>query len=139
MFQKRQRVTRSADRDQIAHAAAWGGRPPIQRTTILSWRSAPNPAGTVIGLLDVELPSGLQLLGCKLMVSSLGKLWVAPLSSIRRDTDDQPILGENGRASWAPLIGFRDNATRERFRSEVLDALRREYPEAVRDAGGAAR
>jgi hypothetical protein len=82
------------------------------------------------GFLTVELPSGMIISDCKLMIGPAGRPWVA-LPAIRQlDRDGEPRRDTNGKVLWLPIIDFNDRDCRERFQNAVLDALRREHPEA---------
>lgn len=90
---------------------------------ILSWRPFCNDARTLRGFFSVELPSGLVLHGCKLMVGPKGQPWIAPPATKREVPDGKPI--------WDPIVDFRDRETRDRFTAAVLDALAQAHPEAT--------
>src|SRR5262249_24131861 len=114
-------------------APTWRQRP-ASAVKILRWNPVPNAAGTMLGSLDVELPSGLVINAAKLMSGPNGQYWVATPSVRRRDKDDQPVTGEDGKPLYDQIVGFRDRSARDRFRDQVLDALRRVHPEAFGDA-----
>jgi hypothetical protein len=98
---------------------------------IRRWQPHRNPAGTVLGYLDVQLPSGMIVNGCKLMVGPAGKHWIAPPSQQQTNKDGSPKLDPNGKPIWSQTVEFVDRAASDRFRDLVLDALRRDYPEAA--------
>jgi hypothetical protein len=112
-----------------AHAAAWGDKPPARLAKILSFREYRNPAGTMLGYLDVELPSGMRLYGCKLMVGSKGTRWIATPNLIRRNPDGQPVTNDDGKLIWDPVVDFRDSSARAKFRDVVIAALKAKHPE----------
>jgi DNA-binding cell septation regulator SpoVG len=112
--------------------ATWGPRPPeLPRIKFTPWR---NTAGTVRGLIDATLPSGLVINGMKLMIGPKGKPWVAMPAVKQVGQDGQPQLDANGKALWNQIIQFRDQATRDKFRDLIIEALRRQHPKAL--AGG---
>ena len=96
MFQKKKHLNQTAD---LAHLTVWGGKPETPRVLILAWREQRNAAGTMLGFVDVELPSGMQLYGCKLMVSTNRNLWIALPSSVRRSDAGETVLDEKGRVA----------------------------------------
>jgi hypothetical protein len=98
---------------------------------IRRWRPYRNSAGTLCGYLDVQLPSGMIVNGCKLMVGPAGKFWIATPSEKAANKDGLPTLGPNGKQVWAQTVEFVDRAAADRFRDLVLDALRRTHPEAL--------
>lgn len=116
-----------------ATRATWGHRSgPDAR--IRRWQPYRNSAGTMCGYLDVQLPSGMIVNGCKLMVGPNGKFWVAMPSQKQLDREGRPRLGASGKPTYNQIIEFVDRAAADRFRDLVLDALRREHPDAL---GGA--
>jgi DNA-binding cell septation regulator SpoVG len=84
----------------------------------------------VRGYIDAQLPSGLVVNGMKLMIGPKGKPWVAMPAVKQVDQDGQPQLDANGKPRWNQIIEFRDQATGDKFRDAILDALRRQHPEA---------
>ena len=98
---------------------------------IRRWQPFRNPAGTMIGYLDVELPSGMTINGCKLMRSPNGKPWVAMPSERQVDRDGNPRLDANGKQPWSPIVEFANRDTANKFQQLILDALSRQYPDAL--------
>ena len=96
---------------------------------IIKFREYRNPAGTMLGFVDIELGSGLVLHSCKLMVGPRGKRFISPPSEKRRDRDDRPVLDAAGKPTYDAIVDFRDKATRDRFNDIVLEVLRRSRPE----------
>src|SRR5262245_3947920 len=80
-----------------AEAATWGVRPVPVLPKILKWIEHRNAAGTVLGYLSVELPSGLIINDLKLMVGPKGKRWVSMPSVMQTDKEGNPIVGSNGK------------------------------------------
>jgi hypothetical protein len=94
-----------------------------------------NPAGTIRGFFNVELPSGLIVNDWKLMLGPGGKRWIALPSVKALDAAGHPILARGGKAIWNQLVEFRDRAVRERFEQQILAALRQSQPGEF-DQGG---
>jgi hypothetical protein len=90
---------------------------------IISWRPWRNPAGTVLGFLSAQMPSGLVIHGLKLMIGPAGKHWVA-MPATKREAAD------GGKAAWDPIIEFADREARDRFGAGILAALREQHPDA---------
>ena len=85
---------------------------------------------SLLGFLDIELPSGMISLDWRLMMGKNG-LWLAAPAQKQLDRDGQPRLDANGRPVSRALIEFRNRRIAERFNAAVLDALRREHPYAL--------
>lgn len=109
--------------------ATWGGKLPAPGAKIRRFFPCRNPAGTMLGFLSVETPSGLVLHGLKVMVGPKGTRWIATPDVKRRDQEDHPVLGEGGKPVYDPVIEFRDRGVRDRFGAMILDALRWAHPE----------
>ena len=112
-----------------AAAISFGGKPAHVRIT--RWRPFHNEAGAVLGYLDVELPSGMIVKGCKLMVGPLGKHWIATPAEQQLDKKGNPRLAARGKTIWQPIVEFSTREDRTRFGELVLAALRRQHPEAL--------
>jgi hypothetical protein len=115
---------------EAALAASWGVKPqPAMK--IRRFTPHRNAAGTRLGFLTAELPSGMIVSGLKLMIGPQGKHWIATPSIKRRDLDDRLMLNEDGKPLWDPVIEFTSRGARDRFGAMVLEALRRAHPEAL--------
>jgi hypothetical protein len=118
-----------------AEAATWGAPPAnnrhARRAEMKIRRFAPyeNDARTMRGFIDVQTPSGLILLGWKLMVGPTGAYWLAAPSANVLDADGTPKRDNRGKPIWADQIGFIDGCTRSKFTESVLAALRLSNPE----------
>jgi hypothetical protein len=109
-----------------AAAAVGKPRPTIQ---ILRWRPFTNPSGPVLGLLDLELPSGLQILDIRFGIGPRGTAYLMMPSEKMRDRDDRVLLDDRNKPRWRCFVDFRNKDVRERFQDQVLEALRRAHPE----------
>jgi hypothetical protein len=123
--------TRTGTTRGAATAIEFGGRPAPRRTKIRSFRSWRNAAGTVLGYISAELPSGLGVNNLKLMIGPEGKRWIAMPSGRQVDRDGNPRLDVNGKQLWSPTIEFANRKVADAFRDVILDALREQHPEAL--------
>jgi hypothetical protein len=57
---------------------AYGPKPNAPGVKIRRFTPYRNAAGTLLGFLSIEMPSGLILNDAKLMIGPAGKRWVAP-------------------------------------------------------------
>lgn len=117
----------------VAVAAAWGDRPPTRRMRIRKW--PPFRSGQTRGFVAIELPSGTIFIGLRLMTGKSGP-WVAMPAQRQLDREGNPRRDANGKAMSSQIIEFRNRATADKFTAAVLEALRREYPDAL-DGDGA--
>jgi hypothetical protein len=119
-----------------AEAIGFGGNPPPPQPKIRKFTPWTNQARTVLGFLSIELPSGMILNDCKVMVGPNGTRWIALPAVKQTDAQGNPRTDANGKPVWNHYVEFRDRATRERFQAPILEVLRRERPE-VFDGEGA--
>jgi len=98
---------------------------------IRRWQPHRNAARTMLGYLDVELPSGMVVNGCKVMIGPNGKRWVAMPSERQVDRNGNPRAGANGKQLWSPVIEFASRTAADKFRALILDALQRQHPGAL--------
>jgi hypothetical protein len=98
---------------------------------IRRWQSFRNPAGTMLGFVSVELPSGLVVNDCKLMVGPNGRRWFAMPAVKQFDRDGSPRLDAKGKQLYSPIIEFASREAAARFRDLALDALSRAHPDAL--------
>jgi hypothetical protein len=98
---------------------------------ILSWRPWRNEAGTVLGFISAELPSGMIVHGLKLMIGPAGKHWIATPATKRGPPppgEAEPTDG--GKPAWDPIIEFASREVRDRFNAVILAALAEQFPNA---------
>jgi hypothetical protein len=120
-----------------AEAAAWGQRPapvPLPSATprtmkIKKFTPFRNEAGTVLGFLSIQTPSGMIVNDAKLMIGPKGRRWIAMPSLKQLDRDGNPRLDAHRKPMWSPIIEFVDRATADRFGEMILLTLRSQYPD----------
>jgi DNA-binding cell septation regulator SpoVG len=125
-------VSSSADNRSAAHSTEAERKrgneylaPDRPSVKIRRWSPHRNEAGTILGYLDVELPSGLVINQCRLMRGGpQGTLWIGMPSTKRP-------AGAGEKTRWDNIVEFATKAASERFQAAVLDALRQQHPEAV--------
>jgi hypothetical protein len=106
-----------------ATRATRGEPPTAQRPrtiALVAWR--PFVKGALRGFATVELPIGLKLVDCPVLVSA-GKTWVSLPS--------KPVLDRDGRQKIA-MLDWRSRELSERFSQAVARAIRQLCPRARR-------
>ena len=103
---------------------------PATAVKIRRWQPFRNSAGTVLGFLSIELPSGLIINDARLLVGRAGKYWVALPAIKLTGKDGNPRLDPTGSSLWNPIVAFASRDARDRFSELVLAALRRQHPGA---------
>jgi hypothetical protein len=115
--------------------ATWGepsatARQP--RIALVAWR--PLAKGALRGFATIQLPLGLRLIDCPVLVSN-GKPWVSLPAKPVLDRDGQHKADPNGKPAYAPVAEWRSRELRDRFSEAVIAAIRRMYPEALDGSG----
>jgi hypothetical protein len=87
------------------------------------------------GFATVELPIGLKLVDCPVLVSN-GKAWVNLPSKPVLDRDGLQKTDVRGKPAYAAILEWRSRDLSERFSEAVITAIRQRHPDAV-DGGGA--
>src|SRR3954471_835567 len=88
---------------------------------------------TLRGFADVLLPSGMRLHDVAIHYRN-GNAWAQPTSKPVLDRDGKQITDPGtGKLRWTPIVSFTDRATSDKFSAVVLEALRREHPEAFKE------
>lgn len=105
-------------------------RPMTSRVQIRKFTPFRNDAGTVLGFLDAEMPSGMIINGMKLMGGPKGGFWIALPAVKRLNPDGTERLNAKGKVVWDPIVEFANCETADKFRDLVLDALREQRPQA---------
>jgi hypothetical protein len=116
-----------------ATRATWGEPPTAQRPrtiALVAWR--PFVKGALRGFATVELPIGLEIADCPVLVSN-GKAWASLPSKPVLDRDGRQKTDANGRPAYTAILEWRAQELRDRFSDAVVEAIRRLHPEALDD------
>jgi hypothetical protein len=89
-----------------ATAVACGDKPPVPQAKIRKWTPYRNTSGTMLGFINVRLPSGLIVNEIKLMVGPNGGHWLAMPAVKAIDRDGQPITNRDGKGLWNNFVEF---------------------------------
>jgi hypothetical protein len=124
-------------RPSIADAATrapWGAPLGTQRPraiALIAWR--PLVKGALRGLATVELPIGLKLIDCPVLVSN-GKAWASLPSKPVLDRDGRHKTDANGKGTYVAMLDWRSRELSERFSQAVVTAIRQLCPGALGEA-----
>lgn len=80
---------------------------------------------------DVELPSGMILLGCMLFVGPSGQAWASPPSKPQIDSRNQVMKNKAGKRLYQATVSFADRLTELRWSASVISALAVGCPDLV--------
>ncbi|HEX8010807.1 MAG TPA: hypothetical protein VF814_07735 [Casimicrobiaceae bacterium] len=100
----------------------------------VTWR--PLARGSLQGFADIEMPSGLILIGCTLHRSN-GKAWCSPPSRPQLDAERKPMLGDNGKILYAPIVEFADKRLRYKWSDLAVAAIEAFLDGKAPDGSGA--
>jgi hypothetical protein len=103
-------------------------RPPAPRLTVTAF--VPLASGSMVGFVDVHLPSGMTLHRCSIFAKD-GRAWVGPPSKQVIGRDGTVARDGNNKPRYEPCVSFTDRATQDRWSGLVVDALRATFPEAL--------
>lgn len=107
--------------------------PPARRLRLVSFK--PLVKGALRGFATVELPIGLTLIDCPVLVGRHGP-WVNLPARQQIDKDGRPMVGADGRPAYAATVAWRDRDLANRFSAAVATLVRAEHPDALDGPGG---
>jgi DNA-binding cell septation regulator SpoVG len=90
----------------------------------------PHISGSLRGRFDCELPFGLRLHECALMVGAKGP-WIAMPSRPMVGKDGKALTDANAKRRYEPTASFASREAQDRFSAQVIEALRAAHPEVL--------
>jgi hypothetical protein len=81
----------------------------------------PLERGSLLGFVDLQMDSGLVLLGCTYHTAN-GKRWLNPPGRPQLD-GDKKVIFDGGKVAYAPVIEFVDKATRYKWSAQAVAAI----------------
>ena len=115
--------------------ATWSDPPATQRPrtiALVGWR--PMAKGALRGFATVELPIGLKLIDCPVLVSK-GKAWVNVPAKPVLDRDGQQKIEANGKPAYVPVLEWRSRDLADRFSAAVVELVQRAHPGSLDESG----
>jgi hypothetical protein len=100
------------------------------RSRLLEWR--PLLKNTLRGFAKVQFPSGVIIAEVGIHIAG-SRAWASPPSR-PWVKDNAVVLDEAAKPRWQPLIEFATHGVRSSWSSQVLAAVREEYPEVFEGA-----
>jgi hypothetical protein len=85
------------------------------------------------GFATVELPLGLKIIDCPVLVSK-GKAWANVPSKPVLDRDGHPKIEGSGKPSYVSVLEWRSRDLANRFSDAVVALVRAAHPGAFDDA-----
>jgi hypothetical protein len=106
--------------------------PPV---IVEDWK--PVGRNTLLGFCRVRLPSGMILSDVAVHTKN-GKFWATPAGKPRLGRDGLQMTDPTtGKLQWSPIIAFETKQISDRFSAQVIEALRRGFPDALPDPAAA--
>jgi hypothetical protein len=90
----------------------------------------PIAKGALRGFATIELPSGLTLFDCAVLVSN-GKAWASLPSKPLFGKDGQQLRDDNNKPRYVPLLRWKSREQSDRFSEAVVKAVRFANPDAL--------
>lgn len=82
----------------------------------------PQANGSLVGFVDVEFASGLQLLGIVIMRGDDG-LYALPPGRPKLDATGKPRRKPNGKVDYSTIIKFRSRDIANKWSKQIIEAL----------------
>lgn len=105
---------------------------PLLPVEIIDWR--PLIKNSLRGFISVKLGKNLLFHDMPVMASS-GRRWVAMPSKPRLNRDGTPVIGQNGKPTYSPIVSWADRESGDRFSRSVIGALLEFHPDALGGGG----
>jgi hypothetical protein len=94
--------------------------------------------GSLVGFADLQMDSGLIVFGCALHAWN-SRRWVNPPGRPRLDSDQKPMLGDDGKVLYSPVIDFATDETRFRWSAQAVKAIEAYQSKAPTEASAKSR
>ena len=90
---------------------------------------------TLLGFVRIRLPSGMILHDVAVHMSH-GKVWATPAGKPRLGRDGLQMTDlTTGKLLWTPTVTSETKQISDRFSAQVIEALRRAFPNALPHQG----
>ena len=93
---------------------------------VLDWREMRK--GSLLGFAKIELPSGMVLNDCTVLMGNNGP-WASPPSKPMISKDGIAMKDAEGKQKYVPIVEFASKEVRERWSAGVVEAVRQAHPE----------
>jgi hypothetical protein len=110
---------------QRGNACLASSAAPTTRMRLLSFK--PLVKNSLGGFAEFELPSGLRLIDCPVLVSH-GRAWVSLPSKPVLDQTGQQKRDINGKPVYVPVVQWRDRDLQARFSAAAIELIRVAHP-----------
>ena len=111
-----------------AQAIGFGDRPTTRRMRLISFK--PLTKGSLRGFANVELPNGLRITDCPVLVSGNGKAWATLPSKPVLDRDGRHAKPD-GKPQYAAILEWKTRDLSDGFSTAVIELIRAKHPDAL--------
>jgi hypothetical protein len=115
--------------------ATWGPRPDIgparPKIRLISWK--PLVKNSLRGFATVELPIGLKIVDCPVLVSN-GKAWASLPTKPMLDRDGKHVKPD-GKPQYSAILEWKSRDLADRFSEAVVELVRQTHPGDLDDGG----
>jgi hypothetical protein len=115
----------------VATAVGFGGRSDRPRMRLVS--SKPVTKGNLRGFATVELPIGLTIFDCRVLVGNNAPWAVLPLKSVL-DSEERHVKSDGHKGQYAPVLQWRNKDLANRFSDTLVALALEEYPDGLHGA-----
>jgi len=105
---------------------ALGDQPPPRPMRLIGWK--PLERSSLRGFATVELPMGLKIVDCPVLMSN-GKVWAALPSKPQIGEDGQQRRDAGGKSALSPVVQWRNRDLAGRWSDAVVALVRAAHPE----------
>jgi hypothetical protein len=90
----------------------------------------PHASDSLVGFIDVRMPSGLEIYGATVHVQG-SRRWVNPPGKPQLDERGTALREDNGKIKYAAVLGFVSHGCRSNWSRQILRALDELDPQAA--------
>ena len=101
--------------------------PPVARPKMRLVNFKPMTKGALRGFASIELPSGLLIEDCPVLVSS-GKAWASLPSRPVLDRQGRHVKPD-GKPQYVSILKWRDRDLADRWSAAVVELVRQQHPD----------
>src|SRR4051794_6944665 len=89
--------------------------------------------GALVGIATVELPIGLGIEDCPILINKDGKPWAALPARPVLDREGRHVKPAGAKGQYAALLKWRDRGLADRWSAAVVALVREQYPEVFEE------
>jgi hypothetical protein len=111
-----------------AATVGFGDRPDRPRMRLVSFK--PVTKGNLRGFATVELPIGLTIFDCRVLVGNNGPWAVLPSKPVL-DSEERHVKRDGRKGQYAPVLQWRDKDLTNRFSDTLVALVLEDHPDGL--------